>query len=54
MSIVWKFLTLYCLLEGMNIDYQLNYERAATIWVQQDDKCASIGTHGNSRVRGLL
>ena len=30
MSIAWKFLTLYSLLEGMNIDYQLNNEQAAT------------------------
>ena len=36
MSIVRKLLTLYSLLEGMNIDYQLKYERATTVWAQQD------------------
>ena len=28
MSLVWKFLALYGLLEGINIDYQPNYEHA--------------------------
>ena len=30
MSIVWKFLVLYNLLEVINIDYQLKYEHATT------------------------
>ena len=36
MSIVGKLLTLYSLLEGMNIDYQLNYKCATSIWAQKD------------------
>ena len=36
MSIAWKFLTLYSLLEQMNIDYQLNYEHAIIRQEQQD------------------
>ena len=31
MGIVYRFLALHSFLEGMNIDYQLNYKRANTI-----------------------
>ena len=47
-NIVWKILTLYNLLEQMNIDYQFTYERATTIQDLQD-KRGSVGTNGDPK-----
>ena len=45
MSLVQKSLTMYSLLEWMNINYQLNYERANTIHRSNKiDKHGSVGT----------
>ena len=51
MSIVWKFLVLYNLLEAININYQLKYEHATTRHLH---RCNKINKRAQSEIYGDL